>query len=104
MTIKNISAHPNPEALQVEQQPPQPISKGENDHSPTKDHTNDSNLSHQSSNESATATDDKSTSANFHDLGSTILLSDVSVVKLPHFHSVPNLMTKPPVTNFTRPA
>lgn len=78
LIIKNISA--NPETLQDEAKP---TSKSDNEPSPTKDRTNDSNamsnLTHQSSSESVTATDDKSVNTHFHDLGSTILLSDVSV-------------------------
>lgn len=77
LIIKNISSNPNPESLQDEARP---NGKGEIDSSPTKERKSDSNvatnLSHQSSNESVTATDDKS------DLGSIILQSDVSITCL----------------------
>lgn len=73
MIIKNISS--NLETLQDEGKL---NGKGENDSSPTKERTTDgytgSSLTHQSSNESVTAIDDKSIS---NDLGSVILLSDV---------------------------
>lgn len=77
LIIKNIGS--TPEVL-----PDEAKANGEGEHSPTKDYKFDSkmssNLTHQSSNESVTAADDKSVS---NDLGSVIMLSDVSASEQP---------------------
>ncbi|KAG4072891.1 hypothetical protein HA402_002634 [Bradysia odoriphaga] len=75
LIIKNISS--NTEPLQDD-----PKSNGESESSPTKDFKIEtkrvSSLVHQSSNESVTATDDKSAS---NDLGSVIMLSDLQILQ-----------------------
>lgn len=71
LIIKNVTT--NPDTLQDD--PKLNGDNGECESSPTKDFKIGSNLTHQSSNESVTAVDDKSVS---NDLGSIILLSDVS--------------------------